>query len=93
MLSIIIAGIILLVAFCLYLATQTFQIRKQVNQMQCLHAASPIAKHVTVTIGAGSGFPNDALPENKFIWLADKALYAAKAKGRNCSIGEKWRAP
>jgi len=67
--------------------------RKRVNQLQGMHTASPIADHVTVTIGAGSGFPNDALPEDKFIWLDDKALYEAKAKGRNCSIGEKWQQP
>ena len=69
------------------------QIRKRVNQLQCMHAASPIANHVTITIGAGSGSPNDALPEDKFIWLADKSLYAAKAQGRNCSIGEEWQQP
>ena len=33
MLSIVIAGIILLVLFCLYLAVLTFQIRKQVNRL------------------------------------------------------------
>jgi two-component system, cell cycle response regulator len=67
------------------------QIRKRINQLRIKHEASPIADHVTVTIGAGSGYPNDALPEDKFIWLADKSLYEAKAKGRNCAIGEKWQ--
>jgi diguanylate cyclase (GGDEF)-like protein len=67
------------------------QVRERVNQLRILHEASPIANHVTMTIGAGSGFPNVATPEDKFIWLADKVLYEAKAKGRNCSIGEKWQ--
>jgi len=67
------------------------QIRKRVNLLRIKHEASPVANHVTMTIGAGNGFPNDAIPEDKFIWLADKVLYEAKAKGRNCSIGEKWQ--
>lgn len=69
------------------------QIRTKVNQLQIKHEASPIADHVTMTIGAGSGFPNDAVPEDKFIWLADKALYEGKTKGRNCSIGITWKQP
>ncbi len=66
------------------------QIRKRINQLQIKHEASPVAGYVTITIGVGSGFPNDSVPEDKFIWLADKALYEAKTKGRNCIMGQKW---
>ncbi len=69
------------------------QIRGRVNQLKIKHEASLIADHVTITIGASNGFPDEAVPEEKFIWLADKALYEAKTKGRNCSIGKTWQQP
>jgi len=62
-------------------------IRDNICRLHTRHK-TPVADHVTVTIGASSGFPGDALPEDKFIWLADKALYEAKMKGRNCCIGK-----
>jgi diguanylate cyclase (GGDEF)-like protein/PAS domain S-box-containing protein len=62
-------------------------VRDNVSRLQIRHEKSPVADHVTVTIGVSSGFPDDALPEDKFIWLADKGLYEAKMKGRNCYIG------
>ncbi len=66
------------------------EIHAQVSQLRIKHEQSPIADWVTVTIGACSGFPDEALPEYKFIWLADKALYEAKLKGRNCAVGKAW---
>jgi diguanylate cyclase (GGDEF)-like protein/PAS domain S-box-containing protein len=66
------------------------EIHAQVNQLKIKHQQSPISDWVTVTIGACSGFPNESLPEYKFIWLADKALYEAKIKGRNRAEGKAW---
>jgi len=43
---------------------------------------------VTVSIGAAS-FPKDAADETELIMKADKAMYAAKAAGRNCVVGVK----
>jgi two-component system cell cycle response regulator len=63
-------------------------IRNNICRLQTKHEKSSVADHVTVTIGASSGFPDDTLPEDKFIWMADKALYEAKMKGRNCCIGK-----
>jgi len=71
----------------LHLATE---IHAQVGQLKIKHKQSPIADWVTVTIGACSGFPDESLPEYKFTWLADKALYEAKLKGRNCAEGKAW---
>jgi two-component system cell cycle response regulator len=62
-------------------------IRNGILNLSIKHEKSPINEHVTVTIGGTSGFPADALPEDKFIWQADKALYEAKMKGRNCCTG------
>jgi len=66
------------------------EIHAQVGQLKIKHKQSPIADWVTVTIGACSGLPDESLPAYKFIWLADKALYEAKLKGRNCAVGKAW---
>ena len=66
------------------------EILNRIYQLQIRHEESPLTDHVTITVGAGTGFPNDDLPEDKFIWLADKALYEAKRRGRNCVIGKTW---
>ena len=63
-------------------------IRNRVFRLPIRHKKSLVSDRVTVTIGASSGFPGDTLPEDKFIWLADKALYEAKMKGRNCCVGK-----
>jgi diguanylate cyclase (GGDEF)-like protein/PAS domain S-box-containing protein len=63
-------------------------IRESIYRLFIRHEKSPIADRVTVTIGASSGLPDDTLPEDKFIWQADKALYEAKMKGRNCCTGK-----
>ena len=63
-------------------------IRNSIYWLQIKHEKSPVADYVSVTIGASSGFPEDGLPEDKFIWQADKALYEAKMKGRNCCTGK-----
>ena len=74
----------------LYLAQE---IRDRVCRLQVRHEKSPVAGHVTLTLGVSNGFPVDDLPEDKFIGLADKALYEAKVKGRNCVIGKIWPRP
>jgi two-component system cell cycle response regulator len=64
------------------------EIRDRISRLQIRHEKSLVADYVTVTIGASSGSPEDKLPEDKFIQLADKALYEAKLKGRNRCVGK-----
>lgn len=66
------------------------EIRDCIRQLKILHQSSPMNSQITLTMGIGSGFPHDNLPEDRFIWLADKALYEAKANGRNCSVSKMW---
>ncbi|MFT5707330.1 MAG: diguanylate cyclase (GGDEF)-like protein [Oceanospirillaceae bacterium] len=61
-----------------------------INSMQTLnlsHPKSPTAAYVTISLGATIVLPSDvadfSLPMNKIIKTADKALYQAKANGRN----------
>jgi diguanylate cyclase (GGDEF)-like protein/PAS domain S-box-containing protein len=69
------------------------EIHGHINKLKIKHEKSQVSDNVTVTIGACSGFPDDALPEDKFIWLADEALYEAKSKGRNYAVGKSWPRP
>ncbi len=69
------------------------KILDRINRLKIAHDASKSGDHVTMTIGIGSGFPTDAVPEDKFIWLADKALYEAKNNGRNCFVAKTLQQP
>ena len=46
-----------------------------------------IPVYISVSIGCASCIPVDIITFNKFLTLADKALYAAKDAGRNCIVG------
>lgn len=54
------------------------------------HPKSPTAAHVTLSMGATIVLHTDvvdfSLPINEIIKTADKALYQAKALGRNCFV-------
>jgi diguanylate cyclase (GGDEF)-like protein len=51
------------------------------------HPASIVANHITVSIGVSAARPDPRQPAESLIAVADRALYAAKAKGRNGVVG------
>lgn len=57
-------------------------IRQHVSDMNLPHTASPL-QHITISCGAASIMPRDDLPLETLLKAADKALYMAKAQGRN----------
>ncbi len=59
------------------------QIRQAVAELRIPHPDSPIADHVTVSIGVATCVPTDRLAPTDLIRRADRALYAAKERGRN----------
>ncbi|MGM3307677.1 diguanylate cyclase domain-containing protein [Anabaena sp. WFMT] len=63
-------------------------IRQKVYNLKIPHAQSRVDKFVTVSIGVTTIFPNIKTIPNTLIEIVDKALYTAKAQGRNRIIAK-----
>lgn len=63
-------------------------IHAEVQQLNILHTTSFVAKHITLSIGIASVVPRKDLSPATLIAIADQALYAAKAQGRNCIVAK-----
>jgi diguanylate cyclase (GGDEF)-like protein len=59
------------------------RIRQEIADLKVPHEKSPVAKWVTVSIGAAVAEPNGQEGSEKLIKAADEALYEAKEAGRN----------
>ncbi len=55
----------------------------QLHHAALTHATSPLGDNVTISIGIASVVPNEYATALGLFKAADKALYSAKAKGRN----------
>jgi len=58
-------------------------LRAQVQAKAMVHPNSPVAAHVTVSIGISAVRPDAALTSDALIAASDLALYSAKQRGRN----------
>jgi diguanylate cyclase (GGDEF)-like protein len=56
---------------------------QKVNELAVPHRASRTAAHVTISAGVATVFPTPEMAEGEVLKAADKALYRAKAAGRN----------
>lgn len=58
--------------------------RARVDRLNLRHGFSRVADHVTISLGVATVRPNPKIRPQELIGLADRALYEAKQKGRNC---------
>lgn len=63
--------------------TQVRNIQRSLVQLAISHAKSDIATHITASLGLVCVIPNKQSKIGDFIQAADRALYQAKAQGRN----------
>ena len=59
------------------------QLLRQVRDEHIIHEKSPIADHLTISIGVSCMLPDNNNSIKELIQHADKALYLAKGSGRN----------
>lgn len=59
------------------------RLRASVEAAAMAHPASPVAAHLTVSVGISALVPTTVQPPEFLVATADRALYAAKLQGRN----------
>ena len=63
-------------------------IRQKVESLQISHSTSSVSEFVTLSLGVTTVIPNTEINPDILIAITDKALYAAKQRGRNQTIVE-----
>jgi hemerythrin len=65
------------------------RVQSAIESLHLAHRDSPVADHVTVSVGIASAIPDGSRGADFIVAAADRALYAAKESGRNRIYGHK----
>lgn len=60
------------------------KIRSAIADLKMPHSKSPVAHHITISVGVGTYVPGSTCNATTLLEAADKAMYVAKNSGRNC---------
>jgi len=55
----------------------------RISELKIPHEFSPVTGHVTISIGVANVVPDQGMPHDQLIQIADRLLYQAKNYGRN----------
>jgi len=67
------------------------KIRTNVQNLLIAHDKSTVCDHVTLSLGVSTLVPTSDNSAKQLVLLSDEALYAAKANGRNRSLGQNFK--
>ena len=68
-------------------------IRAQISDLAITHGHSPVSRVLTLSLGVASVTPSEKIQPAQLVEQADKAMYEAKQKGRNCVMPYRNQAP
>lgn len=69
------------------------RLRRCIDEMELPHPTSLVADHVTVSVGISAVKPRMSFSCESLIDTADRALYKAKDRGRNCLVARSVSVP
>ncbi|MGV2831374.1 diguanylate cyclase domain-containing protein [Myxosarcina sp. GI1(2024)] len=62
------------------------KIRQRIERLGLKHPRSSVSKFVSLSLGVACVIPSPKYDRHQLLVTADKALYEAKAKGRDCAV-------
>ena len=69
------------------------QVMLAIEGLAIEHKTSPVADHLTMSIGVATAYPSEGVTPATFLREVDRALYQAKGRGKNCVVATTLQEP